>query len=173
MEILKKMKGFNTFLVLLLVLSACKDTNSQSPSPVAEEAKAEAQLFGASFDPSGSRSAGDVALALGQLNSQDSLSVSFKAEVTDVCKMKGCWIKVAIDGQEDMRVTFKDYGFFVPKDIEGREVTLHGKAFIEELSVEDQRHFAEDGGASEEEIQKITSPKITYSFVADGVLLNE
>ena len=167
------MKKFNIILVLLLVLSSCKENNSQSPSPAVEEGAAEAQLFGASFDPQGSKSASDVVLALDQLNSQDSLSVSFRAEVTDVCKMKGCWIKVALDGQEEMRVTFKDYGFFVPKDIEGREVILHGKGFIEEVSVEDQRHFAEDGGATEEEILKITSPKITYSFVADGVLLNQ
>lgn len=112
-------------------------------------------------------------MALSELQTPDSLTVSFTGKVTDVCQMKGCWIKVSLDEGEEIRVTFKDYGFFVPKDITGKEVTLHGTGFIEELSVEDQRHFAKDGGASEEEIQKITSPKVTYSFVADGVLLNE
>ena len=168
------MKIFNIILVVLLVVSGCKESNSQNTQDTPEVPKeAEAQLFGASFDPEGSRSGFEVAQALGQLKATDSLSAAFRGKVTDVCKMKGCWIKVSLDGDEEMRVTFKDYGFFVPKDIVGREVTLHGKGFIEELSVEDQRHFAKDGGASEEEIQKITAPSVTYSFVADGVLLND
>ncbi|GGD56653.1 hypothetical protein GCM10011361_24000 [Muriicola marianensis] len=112
-------------------------------------------------------------MAFDKLEPKDSLKVSFTGKVTDVCQMKGCWIKVSLDGKEEMRVTFKDYGFFVPKDITGREVVLQGTGFIEEISVEDQRHYAEDGGASEEEIAKITTPKVTYSFVADGVLLND
>jgi hypothetical protein len=167
------MKRFNIFLVLLLVFSACKENKSQS-EPAAEETKsAEFQVFGDTFDPEGFKSGTDLLLAFGDLNESDSLTVSFKGEVTDVCKMKGCWIKVALDGEQEVRVTFKDYGFFVPKDIAGKQVTLHGKGFIEELSVEDQVHFAEDGGASKEEIAQITSPKVTYSFVADGVLLND
>ncbi len=167
------MKRFNIFLVLLLVISACKEKDSQS-QPASEEPKTEeTQVFGASFDPEGSKSAADMLMAYSDLGEADSLAITFKGEVTDVCKMKGCWIKVALDGEQEVRVTFKDYGFFVPKDIAGKEVTLHGKGFIEEVSVEDQRHFAEDGGATAEEIAKITSPKVTYSFVADGVLLND
>jgi hypothetical protein len=37
----------------------------------------------------------------------------------------------------------------------------------------DLRHYAEDAGASSAEIEAITEPKITYSFMADGVLLAE
>ncbi len=167
------MKTFNIFLVLLLVLGSCKENNPQGRSAVTEPSETESQFFGSSFDPEGATTGEQVAMALGQLKGSDSLTVSFKGKVTDVCKMKGCWIKVALNDGEEMRVTFKDYGFFVPKDITGREVTLHGTGFIEELSVEDQRHFAEDGGASEEEILKITTPKVTYGFVAEGVLLND
>ena len=167
------MKRFNIFLVLLVVITACKEKDSQSQT-ASEEPKTQAsQVFGSSFDPEGSKSGADMLLAFGDLGDSDSLAISFRGEVTDVCKMKGCWIKVALDGEQEVRVTFKDYGFFVPKDITGKEVTLHGKGFIEEVSVEDQRHFAEDGGATAEEIAKITTPKVTYSFVADGVLLNE
>ena len=46
-------------------------------------------------------------------------------------------------------------------------------AFIDEMSVEDQQHFAEDGGESAEAIAKITEPKKTYSVIADGVILKE
>jgi len=61
----------------------------------------------------------------------------------------------------------------MPKDIAGKEVIVNGLAFVEEMSVEDQRHYAEDGGKSEDEIAKITKPKKTFGFEADGVLLKE
>ena len=70
-------------------------------------------------------------------------------------------------------VKFKDYGFFVPKDIEEKEVVIHGKAFVAEVSVEEQRHYAEDNGKSEAEIAEITLPKRTLSFLADGVLIKK
>lgn len=167
------MKVFNIILVLLLVLAGCRENKSKDQPVTAEASTEEARLFGESFDPEGYESGSDMALALSQLDASDSLSVSFRGQVTDVCKMKGCWIKVSLEGQEDMRVTFKDYGFFVPMDIVGKEVTLHGKGFVKELSVEDQQHLEKDGGATDEEIQKINSPKLTYSFIADGVLLHD
>ena len=76
------------------------------------------------------------------------------------------------DGNEIM-VKFKDYGFFVPKDIAGKEVIVQGKAFVNEVPVDELRHYAEDARKSEEEIEQIISPKKTYSFVADGVLLKQ
>jgi hypothetical protein len=41
------------------------------------------------------------------------------------------------------------------------------------MSVKDQKHYAEDGGKSKEEIAKITTTKKTLGFEADGVLLKE
>lgn len=76
-------------------------------------------------------------------------------------------------GEEEAMIKFKDYGFFMPKDIAGDKVIVNGKAFIDEMSVEDQRHFAEDAGKSKEEIAAITAPKKTLSFTAEGVLLPE
>ena len=39
------------------------------------------------------------------------------------------------------------------------------------VSVDEQRHYAEDAGKTLEEITQIIEPKKTYSFEADGVLL--
>ena len=72
----------------------------------------------------------------------------------------------------EMMVRFKDYGFFVPLDASG-EVLIHGKAFISETSVDDLRHYAEDAGASDDEIAAITTPKTSYNFEADGVLISQ
>lgn len=101
----------------------------------------------------------------------DTVDIAFTGKVNSVCKAKGCWMRIALDNNEETMVKFKDYGFFVPKDIENDTVIVQGKAFVSEMSVEDQRHFASDAGKSEEEIAAITAPKKTYSFVADGVLI--
>jgi len=68
-------------------------------------------------------------------------------------------------------VKFKDYGFFVPKDIAGQEVIMEGKAYREVTAVDELRHLAQDAGKPQEEIEKITEPKVELKFMASGVLL--
>lgn len=103
----------------------------------------------------------------------DTLEVKFASKVTEVCKKKGCFMKLRMPGEKEAMVKFKDYAFFVPKDIEEKEAIVSGKAYITVVSVERQRHFAEDAGKSEAEIAAITQPKKTLSFMADGVLIEE
>ncbi len=90
--------------------------------------------------------------------------------VTAACQMSGCWMKMDCGAGNPMRVTFKDYGFFVPKDLAGKQVVVQGVAMKKEVSVETLRHFAKDEGKSEAEIASITEPAWEYEFVADGVL---
>ncbi|WP_239986484.1 MULTISPECIES: DUF4920 domain-containing protein [Arenibacter] len=47
----------------------------------------------------------------------------------------------------------------MPRDILGKQVIVNGLAYIEESSVEAQRHIADDGGKSKEEIAEITEIK--------------
>ena len=61
----------------------------------------------------------------------------------------------------------------MPKDLAGKEVVINGKAFVNEMPVDEQRHYAEDAGKSKEEIAQITIPKKTFSFEADGVLIKQ
>lgn len=94
-----------------------------------------------------------------------------KGTVASACQVKGCWMKVKMPSGKLMHVTFKDYGFFVPKDIAGKEVIFEGYAYNDTLSVEELRHYAEDDGKSEKEIAAITKPEVTYLFNATGVLI--
>lgn len=103
----------------------------------------------------------------------DTLNVTFKANVASVCKKKGCWMNVALEDGREVMVKFKDYAFFVPKDIEEKEVIMEGKAYVTEMSVEDKRHYAEDAGKSAEEVNSITTPSVTLSFLADGVKIKK
>lgn len=92
-------------------------------------------------------------------------------KVVEVCQEKGCWMKVERANGEKLMVKFKDYGFFMPKDIVGKEVVLDGEATVKEVSVKQQKHYAEDAGKSKEEIAKIKEPKKELQFVAKGVLV--
>jgi hypothetical protein len=91
--------------------------------------------------------------------------------VESVCQVKGCWMKVKMSDGQSMRVTFKDYGFFVPKDLAGKTVVFEGTAKTKTTSVDELRHYAEDAGKSKEEVAKITEPKTELTFEANGVLV--
>ncbi|WP_375445065.1 DUF4920 domain-containing protein [uncultured Fibrella sp.] len=93
--------------------------------------------------------------------------------VESVCKVKGCWMKVNTTDGQTMRVSFKDYGFFVPKDIVGKTVVMQGTAKQTLTPVDELRHYAEDAGKSKEEIAKITEPEKALTFVADGVIVKK
>ncbi|MGD1889650.1 MAG: DUF4920 domain-containing protein [Cyclobacteriaceae bacterium] len=108
-----------------------------------------------------------------ELAEEGSMQTKVKGEVTDVCQVKGCWMTLNVDENQEIMVRFKDYGFFVPKDITGQTVVVAGQAVIDTVSVEDQRHLAEDAGMPEEEINKITEPKPQLFFVADGVSVED
>ena len=107
------------------------------------------------------------------LTEKGNVQTKVRGEVTGVCQMKGCWMTVNVGNGREMMVKFKDYSFFVPKDISGQTVVVAGEALMDTVSVEDQRHYAEDAGQSEEEIRAITEPKVQLSFVADGVIVKE
>lgn len=107
------------------------------------------------------------------LKKGDTIAVKFKSKITSVCKKKGCWMKMDLADKKESFVRFKDYGFFVPLNADNSEAIVSGRAYIDEISVDELKHYAKDGGKPQEEIDKITSPKITYAFQADGVLIQE
>lgn len=93
-------------------------------------------------------------------------------KVVEVCKKKGCFVRVLREGDGDpILVRFKDYGFFMPQDIVGKTVVLEGQAKIREVSVAQQQHFAADAGKDAGEIAKITEPKADINIIADGVVV--
>ena len=103
-------------------------------------------------------------------NSPDSVQLKVKGKIIDVCSKKGCWMTIELPNKQELMVRFKDYGFFVPLDSSG-EAIINGLAYINNTSVDELRHFAKDAGASINDIESIVEPKITYNFMADGVLL--
>ena len=101
----------------------------------------------------------------------DTINVKFASEIKEVCAAKGCWMKLPLTAEKEVMVRFKDYGFFMPLDSQGKEVVLEGKAFVQTTSVAELRHYAKDAGKSKEEIAAIITSKKEFSFEANGVLL--
>ncbi len=96
--------------------------------------------------------------------------VIVKTTVAEVCPKKGCWMSVqGAKPGEQVRVTFKDYGFFVPTELVGKEVALQGRYVKHIESVEEQKHLLQDAKRPQSEIDAVKKPKETLRFVATGV----
>jgi Domain of unknown function (DUF4920) len=106
-----------------------------------------------------------------QVQSAGKFSGKITGKVTEVCQEKGCWMKVDKGNGETIMVKFKDYAFFMPKNLAGQTVVLEGEATVKEVSVKQQKHYAEDAGKSKDEINKIKEAKKEVQFVAKGVLV--
>ena len=55
-----------------------------------------------------------------KMGDKTEMAAKVSGTVESVCQVKGCWMQVKLDNGETMRVVFKDYAFFVPKDIAGK-----------------------------------------------------
>lgn len=96
-------------------------------------------------------------------------NVAVKAKVTEVCPNKGCWLTLETENNERFFVKMKDYAFFVPTALKGKNVILEGTAEEKTLSVEEARHYAEDAKKSQAEIDAITEPQKEIRFMANGI----
>lgn len=93
--------------------------------------------------------------------------ITLETEVAEVCEKKGCFF-VASDGSNSARITFKDYGFFIPTDSKGKKVKLIGTFEVKTISEDQAKHYAEDAG---EDPDAIIGTKDEYSIVATSVLV--
>ena len=170
------MKKLILVLSIFVLLFACKSENKENKVSDTTETIVEVEVsymsFGEKITDENLLSNEEIIETYKKLKAGDTTIVKFTAKVNEVCQTKGCWMRLDI-GDDEAMVKFKDYGFFMPKNIADKEVIVHGKAFVAEISVEEQRHYAEDAGKSEEEIAAITEVEKTLSFEADGVLLIE
>ena len=162
-----KMKNVFFALIMILIIAACGN-NQASNTADATATTATDQFYGEKITPDAALTFNEL---LNKMDQADSLETKVTGTVESVCKKKGCWVNIVSDDGREMFVKFKDYGFFLPLDCEGRKVVMEGKAFREVTSVADLQHLAEDGGASKEEMEKITEPKEELKFMASGVVL--
>ncbi len=160
-------------LSLGLLLAACapKTQETVEANPPVTESATSAETFGAGFEATEVKPVTNLLATYSEDQLTDTVMTVLQGTVNEVCQAKGCWMTLAAGNDQEMMVKFKDYGFFMPKDISGREVVMNGMAYYQVTPVDELRHYAEDAGKSEEEIMAITEPKRELRFLADGVKL--
>ena len=160
------------FITGTALLLACGNTTQKTEeiNEVTEEVAVEVHNFGADITEEGAITPAEF---LAQFDGKASLEVKLAANINEVCSKKGCWMELELGDNKDMRVTFKDYEFFVPKDAAGKLATVQGIATMDTTDVATLKHYAEDAGDSQEEIDAITEPEFNYAFEATGVIIKD
>lgn len=154
----------------LAIVFACSPTEKESTTTNENSNEVSYTAYGADITPEGTITAEEL---VAKMKNQDSLNVKITGIIDEVCQMKGCWMDIKAGEDEYIAVKFKDYGFFMPKDAAGREVILEGIAFVDTVSVEELKHFAQDAEEPDSVINAITEPEINIGFIASGVLIKE
>ncbi len=122
---------------------------------------AEHETFGEPLDPNQTIVKLSDVLARKEHFTKASFVVS--AQVGQVCQKKGCFF-IAHDGDLWVRVSFKDYGFFVPTNLQGAQVKLAGQLVRREVNAEQAAHFNSDLGS-----EGAIEPGFVYEIVATSV----
>ncbi len=168
------MKYLIPFLSIVLLMTSCRETNEVEEVPAVNEDQLEEVAYlsyGDDLTSMKQEATENLEAVFAQLQPADTVMVKVKTVINEVCAKKGCWVEVPVGQDQAARVTFKDYSFFLPRNSQGKEVILSGKAFKSVTSVEDAKHYAMDGGKSQEEIDAITEDQVTLSIIADGALV--
>jgi hypothetical protein len=167
------MKAIFRLLLIVLVTVSCKNETKETPNNSQENSDLAYTSVGIRISDKEAMLASTASEQYETMIIGDTMPTKMMAKVIEVCQSKGCWMKLNLEDGNEVMVKFKDYGFFMPKDIAGKEVIVNGIAFVNEVPVDEQQHYAKDAGKSDEDIAVITTSKKTFSFEADGVLIKQ
>ena len=156
------------YLVLLLAFSftAHAETETTRLSEPVETGDGY-EVFGAALpDKSPGLSLQEAISREEQLAGQE---VRISTRISKVCQKKGCFF-VASEGASWARITFTDYGFFIPTDSGGKQATLVGTISRRTLTPEQAAHYAKDLSGETSEVEP---PGFEYQIVATSVLISQ
>lgn len=164
------------FVVALLVGAFAAQSNTQfrpafegnPPAPQTPAKGGEPIKRGA---PLGSAPVVSIASVLKDPQSFSNRKITLEGVIQRCCQRKGCWMEIAARARaKGLRVTFKDYGFFVPTTSAGMAVRAEGRVVIKILSKADVEHMRSEGAQVEPSADG-TATEI--GFEADGVELRK
>jgi hypothetical protein len=103
------------------------------------------QRYGAALAPAEAVKLENV---LGEPDRYKDKTVTVEGNVRRACSRKGCWMEIADGGDPaapGCRVTFKDYGFFVPTDSAGSQARVQGVVAVETVAAAYVQHLEQEG----------------------------
>lgn len=136
-------------LTLFAVLAAACDTGTTRDAksePSAQPAKSDGtKSYGDPLKPARAVALSEVLAAPDDYAGK---TVTVEGRVRRACRKKGCWMEIAEsmdEGNQGARVTFKDYGFFVPTDSAGSAATVQGVVSVKKVEPGEVKHLESDG----------------------------
>jgi hypothetical protein len=99
-------------------------------------------------------------------------TVLVDGDVRSACSRKGCWMEIATSldkAAPGCRVTFKDYGFFVPTDSQGSKARVQGLVQVTNVPKERVDHLEGEGASFPNKNPDGTATEVR--LVATGVEL--
>ncbi len=136
------------FVLGTMATSSCKKVDDGvNPGAEATTASLNVETFGQKLGESGE-------VQLSQLlqapTSYSGKKVRVEGHVRRACSAKGCWMELSTapdPGAPACRVTFKDYGFFVPTDSAGSRATVEGEVNLKRVTPAHVRHYEGEGAS--------------------------
>ncbi len=154
-----KITFFLSIICISILLSCQKQKENQETSDVS------LSYYGEQIESTAAIEASSISH---HMQATDSMEMKIEGMITDVCKQKGCWMKVDMGGGQSLMVRFKDYGFFVPIESAGKMTIIDG--MLKKEVVENEK--GDDADAACHEDDKLQNNE-RYSFVARGVAIKE
>ena len=154
---------FILFVFISVKVSAQQTEVIRLSDPVIETD--EFEIFGIEMDINESSDTFTLSEAIETNDLESELLIS--AMVNKVCQKKGCFF-IAVDGVLSARITFKDYGFFIPTNSAGKQIVVKGIVTEQILSEEQAIHYAEDAG---ELADNIAGDQKEYTIIASSIMI--
>ncbi len=136
-------------LYAVALLVACQSSAPESVSTAAPTEKAAADPAKSTFGaPLGNAPHAELKAVLADPNRFADMPLSVDGYVRRACSKKGCWMELATSkepGAPGCRVTFKDYGFFVPTDSAGATARLEGTVTLRRVDKGLVSHLEAEG----------------------------
>ena len=150
------MKTYRSALLTLLALPLVALAEAPASKPAVQEdcphppPPAEAKPTAGWTLTRGEALKGAPAVKLSELlakpQAHEGKTVRVEGQVRKACEKKGCWMELAEGAKgAGVRVTFKDYGFFVPLDSAGSQARVEGVLKVAELSDSRAQHYEAEG----------------------------
>ncbi|MBI1747319.1 MAG: DUF4920 domain-containing protein [Acidobacteria bacterium] len=109
-----------------------------------------------------------LAEVIEKIEKYDGKEVLLEGTISNVCQETGCWLMLS-NGKHSMRVTFENYGFFVPKDSSNKKVAVQGIVKRATLTEAKAKHYAAEDKNPTQKPEDIKGPQKVITMVATGV----
>lgn len=158
---LSTLKLWLTALILVTPLSSLSDNKTIRLSEPVEKSTHH-ETFGRALDDSINKVALEAVLEAP--NKYMGMPLLIETQIVKVCQKKGCFF-IAQAQNKVMRISFKDYAFFIPTDSASKHVIMTGKVVEKQLSAAQAEHFSQD---LDSQVNAIKAGKV-FEFIADSI----